>query len=199
MKLFLPLFSFVAAQRGDSTGLRVWNEDVDERIPVTLTANAPTASWSLFTDPVTGKYEPNKYYRVTANAPEGYKIRVDFSNFRLEDHGFSGECTNDKVDIFDGPDGNNLMETFCGKGLKPALKSTGTTLTVVFKSNENGIVDTGFDVVFTAEPLPAEDDDWNSILTQYDNLYNTIYDQLGATRTDNKRVRLVIISFLLQF
>ena len=91
------------------------------------------------------------------------------------------------------------METFCGKGLKPALISTGTTLTVVFKSNENGIVDTGFDVDFTAEPLPAEDDDWNSILTQYDILYNTIYDQLGATRTDNKRVRLVNKSFRLHF
>ena len=71
------------------------------------------------------------------------------------------------------------MKTFCGKGLKPAVKSIGTTLTVVFKSNENGIVDTGFDVDFTAEPLRAEDDDWNSIITQAESLYNTIYDQLA--------------------
>jgi len=190
MKLFLPLLSFAAARTEVSAeDIRVWNPDVDQRFTKTLTVDALTDSWILPTDG-SGKYEPNKYYRMTVTAPEGYKIRVDLSNFRLENEGFSGECTNDKVDFFDGTDGNNLMTTYCGKGVRPSVKSTGTTLTVVFKSNENGIVDTGFDAAFTAEPLPQEDDHWNSILAQYDSLYIAIYDQLAATQTDNKRTRL---------
>jgi hypothetical protein len=191
MKLFLPLLSFAAAQT--ESDIRVWNPDVDERFSKTLTVDALTKSWSLPVDG-SGKYEPNKYYRMTVTAPEGYKIRVDLSNFRLENEGFSGECTNDKVDFFDGTDGNNLMTTYCGKGLRPAVRSTGTTLALVFKSNENGIVDTGFDASFTAEPLPLEDDHWNSIVAQYGSLYNSIYDQLAATRTDNKRTLLVNFS-----
>jgi len=188
MKLFLPLFSFAAAQ-DQTEDIRIWKADVDERIFKTLTVDALTDSWTLPTD-ASGKYEPNKYYRVTVNGPDGHKIRAEFSKFALEGGGFSGGCTNDKVDIFDGTDGNNLITTYCGKGARAAVKSTGTTLTVVFKSNENGIVNTGFDVAFTAEPLPEEDGHWNSILTQYESLYNKIYEQLGATRTENKRLRL---------
>ena len=187
MKLFLPLLSFAAAQTED---IRVWNPDVDERFSKTLTADALTKSWSLPVDG-SGKYEPNKYYRMPVTAPECYKIRVDLSNFRLENAGFSGECTNDKVDFFDGTDGNNLMTTYCGNGVRPAVRSTGTTLALVFKSNENGIVDTGFYASFTAELLPQEDDHWNSIVAQYESLYTAVYDQLAPTQTDNKRARLV--------
>ena len=195
MKLFLPLSSFAAAIRDDSNIMRIWNPDVDEKIFKTLTIDALTFSWSLPTDPVSGKYEPNKYYRVTVDGPEGHKIRADLSNFRLEGVGGTGTCTNDKVDIFDGSDGNNLLTTYCGKGVKAAVKSTGTRLTLVFKSNENGFVETGFDVDFTAEPLPLEDGHWNSIVSQYELVYNTIYDQLPLTRPDQKRLRLVLTIF----
>jgi len=190
MKLFLPLFSFAAAQ-DQTEDIRIWKADVDERIFKTLTVDALTDSWTLPTDN-SGKYEPNKYYRMTVNGPDGHKIRADFSRFRLESGGFRGECTNDKVDIFDGTDGNNLITTYCGKGRRDAVTSTGTTLTVVFKSNENGIVNKGFKVAFTAEPLPEEDVHWNSILTQYESLYNKAfyYEQLGATIAGNKRLRL---------
>jgi len=189
MKLFLPLFSFAAAQQGSTDDIiRVWNPDVDQKIFKTLTVDALTDSWTLPVDGA-GKYEANKYYRVTVNGPEGYKIRADFSNFRLEGHGFSGDCTNDKVDIFDGTDGNNLITTYCGKGAQDSVKSTGTTLTVVFKSNENGIVDTGFDVTFTAETLPVEDNNWNAVTSHYDQLYNAIYAKYREFGSEEKQAR----------
>ena len=193
MKLFLPLFTFAAAREGSEDGfLRVWSPDVDERIFKTLTVDTLTDSWTLPT--VDGKYEPNKYYRVTVNGPEGYKIRADFANFRLENAGFSGSCTNDKVDIFDGTDGNNLITEYCGKGDRESVKSTGTVLTVVFKSNENGIVDTGFDVTFTAETLPQEDNNWNAITAMYDQLYLGIYNKYGElSGSEEKQVRKVKI------
>ena len=40
-----------------------------------------------FTLPVnsrTKKYEPNEYVRISATAPEGYKIVAEFTNFKLE-------------------------------------------------------------------------------------------------------------------
>jgi len=190
MKLFYPLISLAAAQRSlDGSDERVWNPDVDERIAITLTADQLTDSWTLPTNPNgSGKYEANKYYRVTVNGPEGYKIRADFANFRLENAGFRG-CTNDKVDVFDGTDGNNLLETYCGRGERDSQTSTGTVLTVVFKSNENGIVDTGFDVSFTAETLPQEDNNWNAVTAMYDQLYLAIYNKYGEFGNEEKQAR----------
>jgi hypothetical protein len=193
MKLFWPLFSIAAAREGSEDGfLRVWSPDVDEKIFKTLAVDALTDSWTLPTDAVSGKYEPNKYYRVTVNGPEGYKIRADFSNFRLENAGFSGGCTNDKVDIFDGTDGNNLITSYCGKGARDSQTSTGTVLTVVFKSNENGIVDTGFDVTFTAETLPEEDNNWNAVTAMYDQLYLAIYEKYAEFGDEELQSRKVI-------
>jgi len=194
MKLFYPLISYAAAQRGPFGGFggdedtRVWNPDVDLKIFKTLTVDSLSDSWTLPVDG-SGKYEPNKYYRVTVNGPEGHKIRADFNNFKLEGTGFSGACTNDKVDIFDGTDGNNLMDTYCGKGFRNSLTSTGTTLTVVFKSNENGIVNTGFDVNFTAEPLPQEDNNWAAVTSQYESLYLAIYNKYGEFGNPEKQAR----------
>ncbi|CBY07617.1 unnamed protein product [Oikopleura dioica] len=195
MKLFYALTSLAAAQRGFQPADRIWNPDVDVKIAETLTVDSLTDSWTLPVDG-SGKYEPNKYYRVTVNGPEGHKIRADFSNFRLEGFGFSGTCTNDKVDIFDGTDGNNLITTYCGKGARDSVKSTGTTLTVVFKSNENGILDTGFDVTFTAEALPVEDNNWNAVTSHYEQLYLAIYNKYGefgnAEKQANKAARFTL-------
>ena len=160
------------------------------KIAKTLTVDSLTDSWTLPVDG-SGKYEPNKYYRVTVNGPEGHKIRADFSNFRLEGFGFSGTCTNDKVDIYDGTDGNNLITTYCGKGARDSVKSTGTTLTVVFKSNENGILDTGFDVTFTAEALPVEDNNWNAVTSHYEQLYLAIYNKYGEFGNAEKQANKV--------
>jgi len=183
MKLFYPLISLAAAQDE-----RIWNTDVDLKITKTLTVDALTDSWTLPVDGA-GKYEPNKYYRVTVTGPDGHKIRADFSNFRLEGTGFSGDCTNDKVDIFDGTDGNNLITTYCGTGAQASVKSTGTILTVVFKSNENGIVDTGFDVTFTAESLPVEDNNWNAVTSHFDQLYNALYAKYAEFGSAEKQAR----------
>jgi hypothetical protein len=66
-------------------------------------------------------------------------------------------------------------------------------LTVVFKSNENGIVDTGFDVTFTAETLPEEDNNWNAVTAMYDQLYLAIYNKYGEFGNEEKQARKVKI------
>ena len=76
----------------------------------------------------------------------------------------------------------------------PVFAPTIFLINLINKSNENGIVDTGFDAAFAAEPLPQEDDHWNSILAQYDSLYTAVYDQLEGLQT-----ALFIINLLSEF
>ena len=112
---------------------------------------------------------------------------------KLSGGDFRGQCTKDSVIIYDGPDGNGLLETYCGRNrrngfTKPDVSSSANEMTVVFKSNENNIVDTGFDVAFTAEPLPQEDDHWNSIVDQFVYLFEMDGIKLEFTKDAFKAI-----------
>ncbi|CAG5102277.1 Oidioi.mRNA.OKI2018_I69.chr1.g226.t1.cds [Oikopleura dioica] len=189
MKLFLPILSLASAQTEQD---RVWNPDTTLKVDLALTTDALTSSWSV--PRVNGVYEPNQYQRVTVTAPSGYKIRVDFSNFNLQGQTYSGGCSNDAAIIFDGPDGNNELTKYCGRGNRNSLTSTGTTLTVVFKSNEDTIVDSGFNALFTAVPLPSSAVAWTSITDAFNSLSSTIftaYDSTNLNKQSRKATRFM--------
>jgi hypothetical protein len=181
MKLFLPILSLASAQSEED---RVWNPDTTLKVNLALTADALTSSWSVPT--VNGVYEANQYQRVTVSAPEGYKIRVNFSNFKLQGQTFSGGCSNDAAIVYDGPDGNNELVKYCGSGSRSSQTSSGTTLTVVFKSNEDAIVNSGFDALFTAVPLPSSAVAWNSITDAFNTLSSEIFSAFAGTNLDKQ-------------
>lgn len=195
MKLGLTLASLVAGQRfgpGADPEDRIWVPDPTNTVePFALTENNLSASFTLPVNPSTNKYDPDEYVRISATAPDGYKIVASFTNFKLEGTDFRGECTNDAVTIFDGPDGNGQLETYCGRDrrsnfTKPDVSSSAGEMTVVFKSNENRIVSKGFTVTFTAVELPAQEFAVNSIMSAFTEIQSFVY--VGHAHKNNPKI-----------
>jgi len=195
MKLGLSFASLVAAQRGSLTGFvpddRIWVPDPTNQVEYTLTENQLVKSFTLPVNSRTKKYEPNEYVRISATAPEGYKIVAEFTNFKLEGGDFRGQCTKDSVIIYDGPDGNGLLETYCGRNrrngfTKPDVSSSANEITVVFKSNENSITNKGFTVTFNAVELPAKEYAVNAITNAYTQVQSLVYE--GHQHKKNEKI-----------
>jgi len=194
MKLGLSLASLVAGQRflpesPVQPDDRIWVPDPTNSVSYTLTEDSLVKSFDLPVNPSTGKYGPNEYVRISATAPDGYKIVAAFTNFRLEGTDFRGDCTNDAVTIYDGPDGNGLLTSYCGRNrqkTKPDVSSSANEMTVVFKSNENAIVNRGFTVTFTAVPLPAVEAAQNSIVSAFIQIQSLVYE--GHQHKRNEKI-----------
>jgi len=194
MKLGLTLASLVAGQRlgpGADPEDRIWVPDPTNQAAVALSENNLSTSFTLPVNPSTGKYDPNEYVRISATAPDGYKIVASFTNFKLEGADFRGDCRNDAVVIYDGPDGNGELETYCGRDrragfTKPDVSTSANEMTVVFKSNENRIVSKGFTVTFTAVELPAEDFAVNAITNAFNEVQSLVY--VGHFHKNNPKI-----------
>lgn len=186
MKLGSTLLSLVAARGslfGDApTDERIWVADTTLEQEFILTESNLEATYDLPQNPATGKYYTDQYVRLSAKAPEGYAVRAKFTNFAVESGNWKGECKNDAVILFDGPDGNNFIKDYCGKNkarTKPDVVSSQEELTVVFKSNENTIVDKGFTVTFVAEKLPAKQFAMNRIVKSFGETQSIVFTKHG--------------------
>ena len=73
--------------------------------------------------------------------PEGDVIRLNFSEFRLEDH---LTCASDFVEIFDGRNNHaRRLGKFCGYTYNPVIQSSSNHMLVLFRSNDK-FTTTGF-------------------------------------------------------
>ena len=75
------------------------------------------------------QYESNLQCEWAITAPSGSRIRIDFNSFELEDN---PECKFDKFEIID----SQMERTFCGRKSPGPLFSSGSSMTLRFKSDE---------------------------------------------------------------
>ncbi|KAF0028409.1 hypothetical protein F2P81_019496 [Scophthalmus maximus] len=78
-------------------------------------------------------YPSNADYRWTVTVEGGSYIQIRFLDIDIED---LYDCYYDDLKIFDGPSVHHYhIGTFCGLGLPPPVRSTGSTVTLQFTSD----------------------------------------------------------------
>ena len=108
-------------------------------------------------------YNENEYCQVTIIYPEGEKVHLEFEYFEIEngDALKQGRCTNDWLEVRNGDDvaSSTLITRLCGKDKKDQyspqysgmysprrIRSSGSSLILIFKTNENPVTRRGFKV-----------------------------------------------------
>ncbi|XP_077483788.1 cubilin-like [Amblyomma americanum] len=80
-------------------------------------------------------YENGLLCEWEIRATAGERLRLRFERFELESH---PNCRWDALEVFDGSDDRSpLLRRACGDSLPPPVTSTGSTLYVRFKTDEN--------------------------------------------------------------
>ncbi|KAF7648099.1 hypothetical protein LDENG_00162070 [Lucifuga dentata] len=78
-------------------------------------------------------YPNNARYRWTISVDGDSYVQIRFLDMDIED---LYDCYYDQLEIFDGPTVHSFpLGTFCGLGLPPPLRSSGSTLTLQFQSD----------------------------------------------------------------
>ncbi|CAG5103362.1 Oidioi.mRNA.OKI2018_I69.chr1.g738.t1.cds [Oikopleura dioica] len=157
--------------------VRIWTPDTTARETILLTGPGDIQTYTLPTDPTSGDYYPDQYIRINVEAPEGFKIVQTFNSFKLDGVGFTNECDQDAVIIYDGPDGNAEAARLCGIDGQDnfSFLSTNNVMTLVFKSNEDIIVQPGFEAQFEAVELEENEIAWIRIMDAFNTLTSTIF------------------------
>ncbi|XP_066579431.1 cubilin [Amia ocellicauda] len=101
-------------------------------------------------------YPINADYRWTITVDAGNFIEVRFLDMDIED---LRDCYYDKLKVFDGPNAHSFsLGTFCGLSLPPPVRSSGSSVTVEFQS-DNSVGGRGFLLewlaVQSSGPLPT--------------------------------------------
>lgn len=90
-------------------------------------------------------YKNNINCLWTVQAPEKYRVRLEFKFFKVE---YAFGCQNDYVAIYNGPDDNSpLISRSCGHDLPDSIESTGNTISVVMKTNDQ-VTDQGAVILY---------------------------------------------------
>ena len=79
-------------------------------------------------------YENNKICQITINADERHNVTIEFLEFDVAES--SSTCSDDWVEVHDGDIGGNAQR-FCGATIPDPITSSGSSMTLVFKSNSN--------------------------------------------------------------
>ena len=75
----------------------------------------------------------NCKYLISLFPKPGYYVNINFKDFRIQ---YSHNCTDDMVSISDGIAANApLLGNYCGTTKPPSLRSSGSKLLVVLRSN----------------------------------------------------------------
>ncbi|XP_077347020.1 cubilin isoform X1 [Lithobates pipiens] len=103
------------------------------------------------------QYPHHSNYIWKINVQSGQIIEIRVLQIDIEDQ---ATCSYDKLRVYDGPDVHyHIIGTYCGVTAPPSLFSSGSSVTVQFKS-DNSISKTGFLLEWTAvymspDPLPT--------------------------------------------
>ncbi|XP_052232745.1 multiple epidermal growth factor-like domains protein 10 isoform X3 [Dreissena polymorpha] len=107
------------------------------------------------------------------NAPEGYQINVNFTDFALEVQSVHSTCLNDYLELFHGPnDSYPSVGKFCGTTPPMGFKSRSNSVSIVFSSG-SGVSERGFNLTYTFSVqgimyMGCYQDSDNQVLTDYD-------------------------------
>uniref|UniRef100_A0A665V841 Cubilin n=1 Tax=Echeneis naucrates TaxID=173247 RepID=A0A665V841_ECHNA len=98
-------------------------------------------------------YPDNSYCIWTIQALGGNTINYTFTAFQLE---ASSSCLFDYLKLYNGPDTQApMIGTFCGNGPPPANSTTGSSLTIVFRS-DSSVPQPGFQMMWYQNGCGAE-------------------------------------------
>ena len=138
-----------------------------------------------------GSYPSDRRCSWRITAPEGNRIRIQFTSFALEQHAL-GHC-NDKFDhvrLLDGGTvGSPLIGLYCGNQAPFSISSTGRDMFVQFTSDHDPHSSRqGFHATFEFEPL-------NGSHVDPDGLIDSRYIDLGKVKdwegTDQEDTRVI--------
>ena len=94
-------------------------------------------------------YPENVICQWVIELPPQYKIRLEFTDFQLEN---SRSCQYDFVLVMDGPPSSpTALGKFCGNGSRSIVDSKSNAMTVLFKSDTTK-TKKGFEAYWFAQP-----------------------------------------------
>ena len=102
-------------------------------------------------------YPPDLNCEWLITVPDGNTVKLSFDRFDLGYDGASAACKLDYVEVLDGEYLHSESKgKFCGHTSPATIRSSGRYMRVVFNSDSEGPVYTGFKATFTAVEKSSE-------------------------------------------